>query len=209
MAIAQRLKPERLKPQLWASKVVRHRHHLLVIVVGLLLWLLGSVLAPPVTGAPLSDSLPSDPRSSHPLLFHPLSLPLGTLNSSRSAVSDLASQPTTNVRVSLGNTAGALVFEPNQFTFQSGKRYKLLLSNPSPQKHYFTAQDFSNAIWTQKVDTGTVEIKGAIHDLEIRPGGTAEWVFVPVRPGSYGVRCHIAGHTEAGMTGTIEIFGAA
>jgi uncharacterized cupredoxin-like copper-binding protein len=118
---------------------------------------------------------------------------------------DLSHQPVIEVPVSLGNTEGELKFIPNTLQFSVGKRYKLLLTNPSEQKHYFTAKDFADGIWTQKVDTGLVEIKGAIHEVEIRPHGQAEWVFVPIRPGHYSLRCTVAGHTEAGMVGDLEI----
>jgi uncharacterized cupredoxin-like copper-binding protein len=111
----------------------------------------------------------------------------------------------TEVRVHLGNENEELVFVPNHFEFSAGKRYKLILDNPSSQKHYFTAKDFADAVWTQKVEAGKVEIKGAIHELELKPGAVAEWVFVPLKPGRYTLRCIIPGHTEAGMKGTIEI----
>ena len=52
-----------------------------------------------------------------------------------------------------------------------------MLKNPSSQKHYFTAKNFADASWTQKVEAGNVEIKGAIHELELKPGAMAEWVF--------------------------------
>jgi uncharacterized cupredoxin-like copper-binding protein len=119
----------------------------------------------------------------------------------------LAKQIPIEVKVDLGTKAGDLKFVPHQFNLQAGKRYKLLLNNPSPLKHYFTAKDFADAIWSQKVDAGNVEVKGAIHELELRPGTSAEWVFVPVRSGLYSLRCTVAGHTEAGMTGTLEITG--
>jgi uncharacterized cupredoxin-like copper-binding protein len=109
------------------------------------------------------------------------------------------------LKVSLGNTANELKFFPNQMQLVPGKKYKLLLSNPSPQKHYFTAREFASNSWTQKVDAGNVEIKGAIQELELRPNTTAVWVLVPMKPGSYQLRCTIPGHTEAGMTGTIAI----
>lgn len=118
---------------------------------------------------------------------------------------NLAQQPIIERQVTLGNADNALKFIPNTLTFEAGKRYKLHLSNPSPQKHYFTAKDFADGIWSQKVDAGRVEIKGAIHELEIRPGAEADWVFVPIRAGSYTLRCTIAGHTELGMTGTLII----
>ncbi|WP_414516264.1 plastocyanin/azurin family copper-binding protein [Nostoc sp. PCC 9305] len=118
---------------------------------------------------------------------------------------DLLKQPATEITVSLGNAANELKFEPNHLEFEVGKRYQLRLNNPSQLKHYFTAKDFADGIWTQKVEAGKVEIKGAIHELELKPGAEAEWVFVPLKSGTYGLRCTIPGHTEAGMTGEIAI----
>ncbi|MGG6294395.1 biphenyl 2,3-dioxygenase [Leptolyngbya sp. AN02str] len=111
----------------------------------------------------------------------------------------------TEVSVHLGTPAGELTFVPDHLQFEAGKRYKLILDNPSPEKHYFTAKDFADGIWTQKVEAGKVEVKGAIHELELKPGALAEWVFVPERSGTYPLRCTIAGHTEAGMVGEIAI----
>lgn len=117
----------------------------------------------------------------------------------------LASQPATEVKVSLGNNAGELKFIPNNLEFVAGREYKLLLDNPSPQKHYFTSKDFADASWTKKVEAGKVEVKGAIHELELKPGAEAEWVFTPMKAGIYKLYCSIPGHAEAGMTGKIEI----
>ncbi|MEM8810316.1 MAG: multicopper oxidase domain-containing protein, partial [Cyanobacteria bacterium P01_G01_bin.38] len=64
---------------------------------------------------------------------------------------------------------------------------------------------FADAIWSQKVEAGDVEVKGAIHELELRPGAEAEWVFVTEKPGTYELHCSIAGHTEAGMVGSLVI----
>ncbi|MDZ8051234.1 MAG: cupredoxin domain-containing protein [Aulosira sp. ZfuCHP01] len=118
---------------------------------------------------------------------------------------DLLKQAAIEIPVSLGNAANELKFEPNNLKFVTGKRYNLRLTNPSQQKHYFTAKDFADGIWTQKVEAGKVEIKGAIHEVELKPGATAEWVFVPLKPGKYTLRCSVAGHTEAGMTGEITV----
>ncbi len=119
----------------------------------------------------------------------------------------LSKQPPIVKSIGLGSEAGSLSFIPNQLMFKTGSRYKLVLQNPSSQKHYFTAKDFADAIWSQKVDAGNVEIKGAIHELELRPGSTADWVFIPLRAGIYSLRCTIPGHAEAGMVGTIEVTG--
>ena len=114
-------------------------------------------------------------------------------------------QPVDTLTMHLGNETGGLVFEPDTLTFDAGKRYKLLLDNPSPSKHYFTAKDFTDVIWTQKVEAGNVEVKGAVHEVELKPGAEAEWVFVPQKPGTYELHCSIAGHAEAGMVGTLTI----
>ncbi len=121
------------------------------------------------------------------------------------ATVDLARQPLTEVKVSLGSAANELKFYPDKLEFVAGRRYKLILDNPSPQKHYFTAKDFADASWTQKVEAGKVEIKGNIRELELKPGAVAEWVFVPAKAGTYSLRCPIPGHTEAGMTGSITV----
>jgi uncharacterized cupredoxin-like copper-binding protein len=118
---------------------------------------------------------------------------------------DLLRQPATEISVSLGTASNELKFVPNHLELSALKRYKLVLTNPSPQKHYFTAKDFADGIWTQKVEAGNVEIKGAIHELELKPGAKAEWVFVPLKSGKYALRCPIPGHTEAGMKGDIAI----
>ena len=114
-------------------------------------------------------------------------------------------QSLNTLQVHLGNKDGELVFEPNTLTFEAGKRYKLLLDNPSPVKHYFTAKDFTDVIWTQKVEAGQVEVKGAIHELELKPSAEAEWVLIPQKPGTYELHCSIAGHAEAGMVGQLTI----
>lgn len=122
------------------------------------------------------------------------------------AIASPANQSMTiDVSVHLGTEAGELIFVPNHLEFTAGKPYRITLDNPSPVKHYFTAKDFADAIWTRKVDAGNVEIKGAIHELELRPGAIAEWVFVPQRTGTYGLRCTIPGHAEAGMVGELAI----
>jgi uncharacterized cupredoxin-like copper-binding protein len=109
------------------------------------------------------------------------------------------------INISLGNAQGELKFIPNKFDFKIGQKYKLILDNPSPEKHYFTAKDFADASWTQKVQAGKVEIKGAIHELELKPEGVADWVFIPQKEGIYQLYCSIKGHKEAGMIGQILI----
>jgi len=121
------------------------------------------------------------------------------------SAADLSGQTPIRVAVKLGSKGGALVFEPNQLSFQTGKLYKLVIENPSPSKHYFSALRFASAVWTRKVEADGIEIKGSVREIEVKPGGEAEWFFVPVKTGSFGLECTIPGHAEAGMVGTIRI----
>mgnify|MGYP005838134773 CR=1 FL=1 len=157
-------------------------------------------------------SLPSFPRFQSLLWGCCLALIVGGLSfwGSLSALAapravDLSRQPAQEITVSLGNEEDELRFFPDHFKFMAGQHYKLILENLSPQKHYFTAKDFADMSWTQKVEAQNVEIKGAIHELELKPGARAEWVFVPIRTGTYNLRCTVPGHTEAGMVGEIAI----
>lgn len=119
--------------------------------------------------------------------------------------SALADSQVREIAVSLGNSSGELKFFPNNIQFQAGKEYKLRLDNPSPVKHYFTAKDFADTSWTKKVQAGKVEVKGAIHELELKPGAEAEWFLTPMKPGNYELHCSIPGHAAAGMVGEIVV----
>jgi uncharacterized cupredoxin-like copper-binding protein len=117
----------------------------------------------------------------------------------------LADSQVSEITVSLGNSSGELKFFPSNLQFQAGKEYKLRLDNPSPVKHYFTAKDFADTSWTKKVQVGKVEVKGAIHELELKPGAEAEWFLTPMKPGNYELHCSIPGHAAAGMIGEIVV----
>lgn len=117
----------------------------------------------------------------------------------------LADSQVNEIKVSLGSSSGELKFFPSNLQLEAGKPYKLLLDNPSPQKHYFTSKDFADASWTKKVQAGKVEVKGAIHELELKPGAEAEWVITPMKSGIYELHCSIKGHASAGMIGEIVV----
>ena len=133
---------------------------------------------------------------------------------------NLAKQDPIEVRLDMGKDgAEKHRFYPEKLTFETGKLYKLVIHNPSDSKHYFTSPDFVSRIYTRKVqvmdDLGAGakqigEIKGAVSEVEIYPGGTTEWWFVPVATGSAEVWCHIKDkdgktHREKGMDGMITI----
>ena len=135
------------------------------------------------------------------------------------AAGDLSRQQPIEVTVDLG-TPGQHVFVPNQLKFETGKLYKLILRNPSSDPHYFTSHNFSQMVWTRKVQvvqmrdgkpTTLAEFKGAIREIEVYPGQSAEWWLVPVQAGrANDLRCNITGkdgksHADLGMVGEIVI----
>ena len=58
---------------------------------------------------------------------------------------DLTKQDPIEIRVELGNAEDGLVFSPNSLSFETGKLYKLILFNPSLQKHYFSSAGMASA----------------------------------------------------------------
>ncbi|OGA54038.1 MAG: hypothetical protein A3G24_00005 [Betaproteobacteria bacterium RIFCSPLOWO2_12_FULL_62_13] len=133
---------------------------------------------------------------------------------------DLSAQKPITVRVDMGKDGVEKhVFYPDKLTFETGKLYKLVIHNPSNSKHYFTSPGFVSKVFTRKVqvmdDLGASaktlsEIKGAVREVEVYPGGTTEWWFVPVATGTAKVTCNIKDkdgktHEAKGMEGTITI----
>lgn len=128
------------------------------------------------------------------------------------AAGDLTRQDPVEIRVQLGNAKGDMVFSPGELDLETGKLYKIVLSNPSPVAHYFTSPALSAAAFTRKVQVNgpdgkpVGEIKGRIDELEVYPGGTVEWWLVPVKTISAGeLKCTIAGHAGHGMVGKVNV----
>jgi len=128
------------------------------------------------------------------------------------AEGDLTTQKAISQTVYLGNKSNAMRFYPAHLKFETGKLYKLVLHNPGTLKHYFTAEAFSRSIFTRKVEIKNKsnvtisEVKGVINEIEVYPGGTAEWWFVPIKTlQAARLYCSINGHAEAGMHGSISI----
>ena len=132
---------------------------------------------------------------------------------------DLSRQTPIEVVVELGKP-GQHGFFPSKLSFETGKLYKLILKNMSDDPHYFTSHAFSQMIFTRKVQVTQVqagktvtlaEFKGAIREVEVYPGQSAEWWFVPVATGRVtDLMCGIVGkdgrtHAHHGMTGEIVI----
>jgi len=125
---------------------------------------------------------------------------------------DLTQQTPIDIKVQLGDEKNSKRFAPDKIELETGKLYRLILSNPSPEKHYFSSEGLSQAVFTRKVQvngaTGKAlaEVKGVIREIEVYPNAVTEWWFVPIKAGNFGdLKCTIPGHAEAGMVGHILI----
>ncbi len=58
---------------------------------------------------------------------------------------DLTKQKPIELTAMLGNKNGELRFFPHTLSLQTGKLYRLILSNPSSVKHYFSSDGMSRA----------------------------------------------------------------
>ena len=137
------------------------------------------------------------------------------------AAGDLTRQTPIVMNVELGRPDGRHAFEPNHLRFETGKLYRLVLSNVSRDPHYFTSDEFANRVFTRKVQVTQrgadgreivlAEFKGSIREIEVYPGHAAEWWLVPVATGRItDLRCGIVGqdgrtHAHHGMVGEITI----
>ena len=128
------------------------------------------------------------------------------------AAGDLSRQTPVEVRMQLGDEKGVRRFFPERIELETGKLYRLILSNPSQEKHYFSSDGFAQAVFTRKVQVygsdgnPVAEIKGHIREIEVLPKASTEWWLVPIKTGQFGdLKCTEQGHTESGMVGQIVI----
>jgi uncharacterized cupredoxin-like copper-binding protein len=136
------------------------------------------------------------------------------------AAGDLSRQEPIEVTVDLGRPEAPYAFSPNPIELETGKLYKLVLRNRSDQPHYFTSHEFSQRVFTRKVQVVAeiggksqtlAEFKGAIREIEVYPGHSAEWWLVPIAAGRLtDLQCGVRDkegktHAEHGMVGEIVI----
>ena len=118
---------------------------------------------------------------------------------------DLSRQSPVTLKVILGDRSNEYALLPKTWNLETGKLYKVTFVNQGKIKHEWAAPEFALTIWTRKVEVGGVEIKGVINEIELGPGTTADWYFIPIRTVTFEMACEIEGHKEAGMVGKIIV----
>ena len=127
------------------------------------------------------------------------------------AAGDLTKQDPTPVTLTLGTAEGAHRFTPDTLNLETGTLYALRLHNAGKNPYYFGSQGLADAVYSRKVvvlgpDGGILaEVYGPVRRMELKPGATVEWWFLPVRTGRFDDVMSTRSHTEAGMRATFEV----
>ena len=119
-------------------------------------------------------------------------------------------------QITLGSEPDGLALAPMRLGLEVGHYHRLVVTNPSDTTHFFWAPEFGGyATWTDRVevDRGEVRLRPAgapgetysTWEIEIAPGGTALWDFVPEMAGRYSYGCSAPAHEDAGMKGTFIV----
>lgn len=142
-------------------------------------------------------------------------------------VAELATQEPIEVIVQLGTKSGELAITPSELELQAGKVYRFVLNNPSNITHYLSVPRFGSTVQTDNINVqgGEVTRTGIrrppspirprsvatstfsyeVNEIELRPGGMAQWTFTPVQAGSYKLGCGVPAHAQAGMASNILV----
>lgn len=128
------------------------------------------------------------------------------------AAGDLTQQEPKRVSIELSNAAGDKVFTPNQLNFETGTLTILTIQNNSEKSYYFGSNGFADSVYTRKLvvlaadkKQPLAEIYGPVRRIELYPGQTLEWWFVPIRTGTFDDLMSRKSEAAAGMKGVIEI----
>lgn len=149
--------------------------------------------------------------------------PVGTSALERGDPVDLAMSAPVERVMQFGTQTGAMKVGPETLGFDSNRLNKLVIINPSDVTHYISAPDFAATVQTKELkveggqvtrssyrwrhDTRPPAAKRFVQEIELRPGGKLEWLFVAQQAGDYRVACTLQEHAKAGMIGTIKISG--
>ncbi|RYG93323.1 biphenyl 2,3-dioxygenase [Loktanella sp. IMCC34160] len=129
------------------------------------------------------------------------------------AEGDLSRANVIEVPLEMGSNADGMFFAPAEYTFVTGQAYVLVLTNSDEIVHELSLNEMVERIFTRKIEVSdadgnlVTEVKGTIREVEVGPGQTVEWFFVPVQTTDEPVQisCEIPGHAEAGMVAMATI----
>jgi uncharacterized cupredoxin-like copper-binding protein len=126
------------------------------------------------------------------------------------SVSACASGASSSAQTTLTVEAVDLGFNPASLEVTAGEAVELVLQNSGVLEHDFSVQEFPTEGMAE--ETGGSGHDGG-HDGSEAPdlhvaalgGQSATLEFTPTKAGTYEFWCTVAGHKEAGMTGTLVV----
>lgn len=113
------------------------------------------------------------------------------------------SQSSGGETVRLDLKTDAMAFDQKEITIAKGQRVEMVLVNSDTVEH-----DFSIAKIPVKLEKHAAAVHGgpmADMHLHADPLATESVIFTATREGTYEFYCTVAGHKEAGMTGTLIV----
>jgi len=105
-------------------------------------------------------------------------------------------------------TAKEFTFTPSEIHIKAGNT-KFVMVNSGVGEHEMVVYEASKKEIVDKAelaeDEATIEQNILFEIEEVHPGESGESEILNLKEGSYVIGCHIAGHYEAGMKGTLII----
>jgi hypothetical protein len=126
---------------------------------------------------------------------------LGLMPISAGAEGNLASQPTT---LELAIDGRNLTFSSTEYTLETGKYYKLVVTSDGIEEVDLRAPDLWENSWINQLEINDVDVfvKGDFH-IGFDSEGEATIFFVPLRPGNYAF--YADGYEERGLLATFIV----
>jgi uncharacterized cupredoxin-like copper-binding protein len=97
-------------------------------------------------------------------------------------------------------------FAPNALHLEVGVPYRLVLRNGGDSRHTFVSEPFFKTVAVRRLVIGDKVIDYPYLQLvELPSGASKELQFLPMRRGSFPLRCSVPLHQSFGMEGTITV----
>jgi len=117
--------------------------------------------------------------------------------------------PVTDVFIYFGTSANELAVFPPALTLQAGELYRILVINPSENKHVVAAPELAATGLTTSLVKGLADVDypaaNITAGISVGPGQEIEWTFMPLQEGTYKLGCENRFHAAAGMHAMIKV----
>ncbi len=117
--------------------------------------------------------------------------------------------PITDVYVQFGGEHDEMMVSPSQLTLQAGELYRIVLINPSELDHVVAAPELAAKGLTTELVQGFEDVEypamNIAKGIELGPGQTIEWTFMPLEEGTFKLGCEDRVHAAAGMHAMIKV----